>query len=309
MQTLLHENRNTDVLIFGLDTGRMSKEFSVGDLKVIPNFDLQTYLKDYDESDVGFAVDYAKYGQFRPGPDSRSLSFSPMVDDVCLIPFRLFKTGWLSAMPISPVIKSGGMESRSELNMTRHLFGQSWAGRNSYEIERKEISLIQRKYQQLLAIPKGYLEMALRRFSRCYKYILHSEYAGTSELDDYWVDLVIALESITSQRKEMITANMARRTALLLGKNKANQEKIKRKVREIYEQRCSIVHGNEKDEIADATHEKRFVEAEALRTLIRDTINACIELLIDASTSFVSSSGRRKTLADMIDEKFRSTNQ
>lgn len=134
MQTLPHENRNTDVLIFGLDTGRMNREFSIGDLKVIPNFDLRTYLKDYDEGDVGFIVDYAKYGQFRPRPDSTSLSFSPMVDDVCLIPFRLFKAGWLSAMPISPVTKFGGVESRSELNITRHLFGQLWADRNSYEI-------------------------------------------------------------------------------------------------------------------------------------------------------------------------------
>lgn len=309
MHNIIRESSNTDVLIFGLDTGSLDKEFSIGDLKVIPNFNLQRYLKGYDENDIGFIVDCAKYGQFRPKPESKSIFFSPMVEDVCLIPFRLFKSGWLSAMTIAPIIKTNGIETRCELNITRGLFGQIWADSNRYTVSRKEIGLIQKKYQQLLAMPKGYLEMALRRLSRCYKYIQHSEYAGTSELDDYWVDLVIALESITSRDERSIKANMARRTALLLGKDKAEQEQIKIKVREIYEQRCSIVHGNEKDIIADATHEKRFMEAEALRSLIRDTINACIELLIDPSTSLVNSSGHRKKLPDMIDEKFRSINQ
>jgi len=102
---------------------------------------------------------------------------------------------------------------------------------------------------------------------------------------------------------------MARRTASLLGKDEAEQKQIKTKVREIYEQRCSIVHGNEKDKMADVTREKRFMEAEALRSLVRDTINACIKLLIDPSTSLVNSPGHRKKLPDMIDGKFRSINQ
>jgi hypothetical protein len=304
MHNLIRKNNSTDVLIFGLDTGKLDKEFSIGDLKVIPNFDLEKYLEGYDEDTVGFIVDSAKYGQFQPKSGSKSLSFSPMVEDICLIPFRLFKPGWLSAMSIYPVVKTNGIESRCGLDITRHLSGQIWADCTSYRITSKEIGLIQKKYQQLLAMPKGYLEMALRRFSRCYKYIQHSEYAGTSELDDYWVDLVIALESITSKDEKRMTANMARRTALLLGKDKAEQKQIEVKVREIYEQRCSIVHGDEKDKIADATHEKRFMKAEELRSLIRDTINACIRLLIDPSTSLVNSSGHRKKLPDMIDESF-----
>jgi hypothetical protein len=151
-------------------------------------------------------------------------------------------------------------------------------------------------------MPKGYLEMALRRFSRCYKYIQHSEYAGTSELDDYWIDLVIALESITSSEERSIKANMARRIAILLGKDNAGRKQIDTRVREIYKQRCSIVHGDEKDIVDDRTHEKRFVEAETLRTLVRDTINACINLLLESSTSLVDISGNRKKLPDLIDE-------
>lgn len=304
MHNFLHEDDSTDLLIFGLDTGKIDKEFFIGDLKVIPNFDLQSYLKGYDDSDIGFIVDYAKYGQYRPKPESLSLSFSPMVDDVCLIPFRLFKVGWLSAMRIAPVIKTNGIETRCELNFTRHLFGQIWADYSSYKMRKREIGKIQGKYQQLSVLPKGYLEMALRRFSRCYKYIQHSEYAGTSELDDYWVDLVIALESITTRVGENITSNMARRTALLLGKGKAEQKKIKQKVREIYKQRCDIVHGNEKDKITEFNHQKRFEEAEDLRSLVRDTINACINLLTDPLLTAQKSFGERKTMAEIIDEKY-----
>lgn len=304
MHSLFHENKNTDVLIFGLEIGRLNKEFCIGDLTVIPNFDLEKYLEGYDQSEVDFIVDNAKYGQFRPKSGSKSLSFSPMIDHICLIPFRLFKAGWLSAMAISPVVKTDSIESRCELNITRHLSGQIWGDHDTYKLSNKEIGLIQKKYQQLLAMPKGYLEMALRRFSRCYTYIQHSKYAGASELDDYWVDLVIALESITSKDGRRIKENMARRIALLLGKDTAEQEQIKIKVQKIYEQRCAIVHGDEKDKIADATHEKRFIEAESLRSLIRDTINACIEILADPSTSSVNPSGHRKKLPDVIDEKF-----
>lgn len=308
MVSLFSENRNTDVLIFGLDTGRLKKEFSIGALNIIPDFNLEKYLQGYNEDDIGFIIDYAKFGQFRPKSGSEALFFSPFVDDVCLLPFRLFKTGWLSAITIAPVVKMSGIESRSELNITRPLFGQIWADRSCYEIDKNEVGLIQKKHQQLLTMPKGYLEMALRRFSKCYKYIQHSEYAGTSELDDYWIDLVIALESITGGGHGGISRNMQRRTAFLLGQSGADQERIKNRVREIYKQRCSIVHGEEKDEIADATHEKRFLEAEVLRSLTRDTINACIELLIDASTFLLEPSGHRKTLAQMIDERIQSTN-
>ena len=255
MFNLVDDTRNVDVAIFGLDIGKINKEFTVCDLKIIPKFDIAGYLKGYDETTVGFIADNAVYGQFRPKSKSKLLSLSPMVDDMCLLPFRLFKAGWISAMEISPIIKTNDMEMRSELDITRHLFTQIWADSN-YKINKKELELIQEKYNQLLTLPNGYLEMALRRFSRSYKYIQHNRYAGTSELDDYWVDLVIALESITSKDEKPIKKNMARRISLLLGTNKAEQNQIKTRVEDIYKQRCSIVHGDEKNMIADVTHEK-----------------------------------------------------
>ena len=65
------------------------------------------------------------------------------------------------------------------------------------------------------------------------------------------------------------------------------------------------MHGNEKDMITDATHEKRFLDAEALRTLIRDMINSSIDLLIKHSASLVDSSGHRRILPDIIEGKWK----
>ena len=205
-------------------------------------------------------------------------------------------------MPIDPITRTNGLETRCELDITRHLFGQIWAD-GHYELAESEISLIQGAYKKSSAVPKGYLEMAMRRFSRSYKYIQHNEYAGTSELDDYWVDLVISLESMTSKDERSLTENMARRAAILLANGRDERQEIKAKVRDIYRQRCSIVHGNEKDMITDATHEKRFLDAEALRTLIRDMINSSIDLLIKHSASLVDSSGHRRILPDIIEGK------
>ena len=304
MHSLFREEHGTDIVIFGLDTGRIANSFSIGDLKILPKFNLEEYLEGYDEDDVGFILDYGKYAQYQPRSTSTIPFFSPMVDDICLLPFRLFKMGWLSAMRISPVTKIGGIESRCDIDLTRHLSGQIWADYSNYKINKREIPLIEEKYRQISLLPKGYLEMALRRFSMSYKYIQHSQYAGSSELDDYWVDLVIALEGMTTRRGEPVTSNMAKRTGILLGKDESERTKIEQIVRKIYKHRCDIVHGNEKDKITEGTHSNRFEEAEELRTLIRDTINACMYLLNDPTLTIYKPLGERKTITEIIDENY-----
>ena len=298
---LFDEKRGADILIFGLEIGRLKRPFRLGELRIIPDFDIRRYLTGYEDDDIDFIADQAKFAEYRHKP--KSLSFSLMTDDLALIPLRLFKTGWLSGMKVIPVTNVGGIQTRGELNTARHLMGQIWADGN-FRVSGKELPEIRKKYGQLLKMPKGYLEMALRRFSRCYKYIQHSEYPGANELDDYWVDLIIALESITTKRHEGITANLARRTAKLLGKNQSEVEAIENKAREMYDERCAIVHGEDKDITDDPTHEKRFVEAENLRSLVRDTINACLELLTSPGLTITKPTGVQKTMAETIDEKY-----
>lgn len=77
MFNLVDDTRNVDVAIFGLDIGKINKEFTVCDLKIIPKFDIAGYLKGYDETTVGFIADNAVYGQFRPKSKSKLLSLSP----------------------------------------------------------------------------------------------------------------------------------------------------------------------------------------------------------------------------------------
>jgi hypothetical protein len=302
MESILNQSVYKDILIFGFDTGDIHHEFNVGNLNIFPDFDLRNYLQGYDEDDIDFIIDNdVKFAKF--SLDTNLQFISPFVDDVCLIPFRLLKSGWISAMSIMPISNTQGIEIKSELNCTKYLFGQIWAD-STFEINERDIPGIQSKYLQLLRLPKGYLDLSLRRFSRCYKYFQHGEFAGASELDDYWVDLVIALESVTSKNHEAIKSSMARRVSYLLANNPEERTNISTRVKDIYEQRCSIVHGDEKDEITVANHEKRFVEAESLRSLIRDTINACINLLIDPATSLTRTTGERKLLPNIIDEKY-----
>ena len=307
MRNLFDPFSKKDILIFGLITQNIREPFCIGDLEIYPAFDLESYLQGYDINDINSIIDSeAKYAQYRPTSSTQFPLFSPMADDICLIPFRLFKMGWLSAMTIVPITRSGGIEIRQEFNCSRYLFGQIWADSDHYEINDTEINSIQGIYQRLKTLPKGYLELSLRRFSRCYRYNQHSQYAGTSELDDYWVDLVIALESMTSKENEShIKENMARRISLLLAKNPSDREDIKQRVRKVYKQRCDIVHGNEKDETSESNYKERFEEAEALRELVRGTINSCIGLLTDPTISLNKPSGQRNMMADIIDDKYR----
>jgi hypothetical protein len=296
----------SDLLIFGLKTD-IREPFSVGDLIVHPIYDLHGYLKGYDPGDVEFIIDSeAKYAQYRPNLDSQPRFLSPLLTDHCLIPLRLLKSGWLSAITVMPITKSAGIEVSSELGSLNEIFGQIWAEPMHYELREDELPLIRRIHDDLMAVPKGYLELALRRFSRSYQYYCHSEYAGTSELDDCIVDLVIALESITSQSEAGIMQHIASRTILLLGSHldEDGRKNMERKVRRFYKHRSSIVHGEDRDEISEADYKDRFSTAEDLRTLVRDVLNACIRLLTNPGLSLRKASGKPKKMADIIDSEY-----
>lgn len=297
-----------DLLIFGLVTRGLRKPFAIGDLTVYPKYDLRSYLSGYDPDDVEFIIDSdTKYACYAPDASSEPHLFSPIVQDHCLIPFRLFKPGWLSAIPVMPVTRFGGMEMRSELGSLKQLFGQVWAEPVHYEIGKADIRPIQAIYRKLAAMPKGYTELAIRRFSRSYEYYYHSKYAGASELDDCVVDLVIALESITSRRGERVRRGITRRTVLLLGKGLSEEERkdLERRVKGFYDHRCNIVHGEDRDVISEVDYEERFNNAEDLRALVRDSLNACIELLNKPGLQVYKSPGKRKTLAEIIDSECR----
>jgi len=80
--TWLNEKWNTDMLIFGLDTGKIDKQFSIGDLTIIPKFDLERYLKGYQEDTVGFLPTMPNTGSSDLSHSLLPSSSRPMVEDV-----------------------------------------------------------------------------------------------------------------------------------------------------------------------------------------------------------------------------------
>jgi hypothetical protein len=208
--------------------------------------------------------------------------FSPKIEDDCLIHFRLFKPGWISAIQITPVVKLKGKEvGRGELGWVPQLWGQMWAEPMVYYVDLNDIREIRKIYNDLVAIPQGYLELALRRFSKSYNYYEHSEFLLLSELDDCLVDLVIGLESLTSKSSESVQQSIILRSALLIGKTHEDMENIGHLVKKFYGHRSNIVHGDSKnkDKISDKENKKRFEELEGFRSFTRSIISASISIL------------------------------
>jgi hypothetical protein len=138
-----------------------------------------------------------------------------------LAAFRLFKGGWIMASVIWPTTKIGAIELEANIDYPPN--EQLWADPLSYTVERREISQIRRIYKQLSIIPTGYIDIALRRFNRSY------EYWRKDSLDDCFVDLVIALESITSKGGDGVKQAVVLRTCLLLASKYEEREGKKNK--------------------------------------------------------------------------------
>jgi hypothetical protein len=290
------------LLVFGLRLGKIGNPIRVGNLILYPKFNLSRYLRGYEPKDVKFIVESdVVFAKYQPISEQRPHLFSPQIEDDGLIHFRLFKPGWLAALHIIPITKKPGMEVRGRLGSLQEIFGQIWAEPMIYELDRSSVSKIRKIYNDLTMLPTGYLELALRRFSRSYGYYTHSEYVGISELDDCLVDLVIALESITSRGGDSIRQSMALRTALLVGKSLETRKKVEELVKKFYDQRSQILHGTEKDKIPEKNQEERFLALEDLRDLTRKTINASIVVLKEYIAQKGTAPQLPKTLAEIID--------
>jgi len=289
-----------NLLIFGLRLKRIHDPIRIGNLMLYPDFNLRKYLKGYESTDVQFIVESdVVFAQYQPISPTRPHLFSPQIEDDGLVHFRLFKPGWLAALSIIPVTKTSGIEIRGTLGSLKQIFGQIWAEPMHYDLNSKSVLKIQRIYDDLTMLPTGYLELALRRFSRSYEYYTHSEYAGLSELDDCLVDLVIALESITSRGGDSIRQSMALRTAILVGKSLEKRKKVEELVKKFYDQRSQILHGTERDKILEKDQKERFLDLEDLRDLTRKTINASIVVLKEYKGE--GKQLRKKQLAEIID--------
>lgn len=273
------------LLIYGLEFKDISKPVKIGNLVIYPAYDIKRLLRGYDQDKVQAIIDAgAKYAEVKV----RSMTYEPHLFDYPVTALRLFKPGWIKVETVRPVMKSGGMVMWQELDFPA--IGQNWADPMFYELSKGEIPKIDDLNQKLEALPRGYLDVALRRFNRSYDYWMYPH------LDDCFVDLVIALESIASGGGDSIMQSMILRIPLLLGDKLGEGKELGRKIKRFYKHRSNILHGGE---TSDKEFEERFAILEELRALVRETIKSSIELL----SMCISPSGKLpKGMAEVIDE-------
>jgi len=73
----------------------------------------------------------------------------------------------------------------------------------------------------------------------CYFAVL----ASRRRLEEAVIDLIIAAEALLITRNESIRGNLSRRLSALIAENEIEKAEISKKMRELYDLRCAIVHG------------------------------------------------------------------
>lgn len=288
-----------DLLIFGLDLQDISERFRIGNMEICPDLNVVEYLKGYDEDDVMFiAQNGAILAKCYESAKQVDMGIQLSTIDEAMIPFRLYKAGWMTARVVAPVVKTKYFESRGTIEV---LDEQIWAEPMRYTLQLSELKELQAIYEQLSSLPLGYLDIALRRFSRSYEYYTHNEMLTYSGLDDCLTDLVIALESITSRGGDSIQQSMALRTALIMGDSLEERRRIEKQVKAFYGHRSTVVHGSKGAITKDKEHRERFELLEEFRTIVRKAINASIRILISPSVWKGRTTERPKTMAEAID--------
>ena len=276
------------LFLYGLELKDITEPFEIGELDtgkliVYPEYDIRGYLNGFDPDRVQQIIDS---GVIFAELKARAKGYEKYLFDYPITALRLFKSGWIKEETIIPE-QNLYLEIRMEFG--EQPIAQNWAKPMCYELRRAEIPYIIELNQKLQAIPKGYLEVALRRFNRSYEYLLYPN------LDDCLIDLVIALESLISGGGDSIMQSMALRISLLLGDKLKDRKRLVKKVKRFYKHRSDILHGGE---TTAKEFKERFETLEDLRSLVRDIINRSIDILNSQKTK----SGKlAKNMTEVID--------
>jgi len=102
------ERHAGNLLIFGLRLKQIRSPIRIGNLTLYPNFNLRSYLKGYEPTNVRSIIDSdVVFARYQPVSQARPHLFSPQIEDDGLIHFRLFKSGWLTALNVTSDVNSG----------------------------------------------------------------------------------------------------------------------------------------------------------------------------------------------------------
>lgn len=257
-----------DLLIFGAKIEDISKPFLIGNLAMYPTYDVSKGLNGLDQNTVLMAVKSgAVFSKYKESMDSEDRFLSLSLEDAGLMPFTLFKDGWISALRIGPALDTEVRRIYQRLNAPE--MQKSYAPKK-YVIKQEELPRIQAIYQKLANVPEGYLESSLERFCRSYDYWIDNQ------LTDCIEDLVAALESIISREGDSNQQAMCLRTALLIGDNLYDRVQIQTQVKKLYEARSSLA--DERD-LAEKDFYSGFLIADDAKNLLRAVIRASVNIL------------------------------
>ena len=257
-----------DLLIFGTQMEDILEPFRVGDLAIYPNYDVRKALGEFDQNTILIAVKSgAVFSKYRQSMDSKVVFPSLDIEDAGLLPFRLFKGGWISAVRIGPELKN-------KVERIYHGFNQPtkqvFIAQTRYLIKKDELPKIGAIHKKLTCVPEGYLEFALKLFSRSYDFWINGQ------LINCIVDLADAFESIASRKGDGNLRTLCLRTALLLGDNLYDRVQIQEEVKKFYDVKSRAANMRA---TSDNDFYQHFLIVEDSQSLVRAIIRASVDIL------------------------------
>jgi hypothetical protein len=266
---MLERDTIYDLLVFGADAEQGLEPFRIGDLAMYPNYDVRQALAAFEPNTVAMVVQCgAVFAKCKRGFDTQVECCSSIkMEDEALTPFRLARGGWISAIRVGPEM---GAEVEGLHKRITKPEEQKLPSLNKLTIAKDDLAVAAAIRKKMANVPAGYLELALKRFTRSYDCWVDNR------LDDCMMELWDALESIASRAGESSLQTLCLRTALLLGNSLYERNRIQEAVKRFHQARGWISRmgrGTGEDAV------EAFVITVEFQSLVRAAINASVNIL------------------------------
>lgn len=256
-----------DLVIFGAEIKGISKPFLVGNLAMYPAYDIRKALAGFDDGTILAAARCgAIFSKYRESVHSHTAFSSLHIEDLALLPFRLYRPGWILAAPVGAGLADLLPKVYKSLYMPSE---KSVYPPGKFLIQEDDIPKIRVVYEKLSYVPDGYLESPMERFSHSYNYIVERN------LSNCLADLTSVFESVVSREGDSNLRMMYLRTALLIGNSLYDRIEIQKRLKSLYEVRRTIGdrHGTPEE------YYQSFLVVEDTQNLARAVLTAVVSIL------------------------------
>ncbi len=256
-----------DLVIFGAEIKGISKPFLVGNLAMYPAYDIRKALAGFDEDTVLLATRCgAIFSKYRESVDSHTAFFSLRIEDLALLPFRLYRPGWILAARLGPGLADFVPKVYKSLYMPAK---ERVYPPEKFTIQEDDVPKIRAVCEKLSYVPDGYLESPVERFSHSYSYIVERN------LSNCLADLTSVFESVISREGDSNLRTMYLRTALLIGNSLYDRIEIQKRLKGLYQVKSMIGdrHGTPEE------YYQSFLVVEDSQNLARAVLAAVVGIL------------------------------